>query len=76
MQFGFAVKERGRLMSAYEFRFMNAHGEMLLLYHTQCFGDDDARSKIGAAADVGYSRFEIWQDDRKVGCGKRRSSLH
>jgi len=63
-------------MSAYEFRFLNERGEMLLLYVTQCFGDEHARSKISTTADMSYARFEIWQDDRKVGCGKRHSSLH
>jgi hypothetical protein len=57
-------------MSAYEFRFLNERGGMLLLYFTHCLGDDDARARLSIASDVAYARFEIWQDDREVESGR------
>jgi len=59
-------------MSAYEFRFLNESGGMLLLYYTNCIGDEEARRKVSIAADLAYARFEIWQDDRKVESGRAK----
>ncbi len=63
-------------MSAYEFRFLNERGAMLLVYFTHCLGDEDARARIGIASDLEYARFEIWQDDRKVEAGRHRPFHH
>ena len=65
----------GATMSAYEFRFLNERGSMLLLYFATCMGDDDARSRIAAASRFAYASFEIWQDDRKVANGSRQRYL-
>jgi hypothetical protein len=56
-------------MSAYEFRFLNERGSVLVFYFARCRGDEDARTRIETAAALGYARFEIWQDDRKVAAG-------
>lgn len=60
-------------MAAYEFRFLNERGNMLLLYFAHCLGDQDARNRVGIADDLNYVRFEIWQDDRKVDDGYSRA---
>jgi len=62
--------ELGPPMVAYEIRFLNERGGMLLLYFTHCASDEDARSRIALAADQDYAQFEIWQDDRKVDSGR------
>jgi hypothetical protein len=62
-------------MSAYEFRFLNERGGMLLVYYANCVGDDDARKQLAIADDVDYSRFEIWQDDRRVDAGRMKPYL-
>jgi hypothetical protein len=58
------------LTMAYEFRFLNERGSMLLLYFTNCNGDAAARAHLNIAADLDYAKFEIWQDDRKVDSGR------
>jgi hypothetical protein len=62
-------------MSAYEFRFLNERGNMLLLYFANCLGDEDARARIAMACELAYARFEIWQDDRNVAKGSRQRYL-
>jgi hypothetical protein len=62
-------------MPAYEFRFLNERGSVLVLYFARCRGDEDARGKIASAAALTYSRFEIWQDDRKVAAGRSKPYL-
>ena len=63
-------------MSAYEFRFLNERGSMLLAYYATCTGDEDARARLGIASELVYAQFEIWQDDRKVAAGRHRPGYH